>query len=111
MANSKKKVSAIQGPVKLGDLTGKPATNMELTEVEKTTFGIVLERLNQLQTDFQKVQVAVSGMVDQSVKMRGLDPKKFGVNLAAGKILPIDVPSVPVKPEAVQNNGKDPNES
>lgn len=87
------KQNAVEGKVKLQDLVAQP--QMELTAVEKVTFGIVLEKVTYLQTELQKAQLALSGLITQAVQGRGLDVKKFGVNLGVGKILPVDIPKAP----------------
>ena len=64
-----------------------------LTEAEKIQVAVLIEKMNTLQAQIQQVQVGLSGLITSIVELRGLDPKKFGVNLAAGKILPVDAPA------------------
>lgn len=72
---------------------------MVLTDGEKAILTVLLEKAQWVETEDQKVQMerqksrlALSGMVGQIVQARGLDVTKFGVNLAAGRIMPIDQP-------------------
>ena len=87
---AKGKANAIGQKLRMEALLGQ--TKMELTEVEKATLAIVIERVNQLQAELQKAQMALSGLITQAVQGRGLDTLKFGVNLAAGRVLPVDTP-------------------
>ena len=76
---------------KLQELMGqKPQPQMELTEAEKINFSILAEKSQQLQAEFNRVGIAIAGLVGQIVTSRGLDPKRFGVNLGVGKILPLE---------------------
>lgn len=100
--SKKTKANAVGGKLRMEDLTPQ-VQSLELTEAEKITFGLLLERAQQLQAQSQQVNIAISGQVTQIVRSRGLDPAKFGVNLAAGKILPLEVP--PVK--APNGDGKE----
>lgn len=95
-----KKANAVNQKVNWDKLMnkGQPMPKMELTEAEKINFTILLEKANQLQVDFQKVNIAIAGLVGQIVQSRGLDTTKFGVNLAAGRILPIETPVVAKSP-------------
>ena len=70
----------------------KPAPQMELTEAEKFTFEILLQKLNEAQVEFQRMDAGVKAIVGQILQSRGLDQTKFGVNLAAGRILPLEGP-------------------
>jgi len=90
---TKKLANAAGGKVKFADLMKQGALDMDLTEVEKVSFGIVVDRFNQLQQEVQKVNQAIAGMVSNIVLLRGLDPKRFGVNLGVGKILLLEEPS------------------
>ena len=110
------KVNAEKGKVKIEDLVSLPLTRAErrritraerkdgkhllaspltevLSEAEKVQLVVLIEKVNTLQAQLQQVQLGLSGLIGSIVGQRGLDPKKFGVNLAAGKILPIDAPS------------------
>jgi len=94
------KANAMGNNLKLEEITKKEAqveitkkeAAMELTDVEKATIPIVVERVNILQAELQKAQFALSGLITQAVQARRLDPNKFGVNLAAGRILPVETP-------------------
>ena len=114
----KAKVNAIGGAVKAKELFGgKPIIPDELTETEMTQVQVMLERLNALQAQLQetnqalqKVDAATRNLIGSIVQARGRDPMKFGVNLAAGRILPIDPTPQPVvippsdgdKPEQIE---------
>lgn len=94
MAEGKaEKTNAIEGMIKAKELFRQPLLTMELTEVEKISCGIVVEKYNTLQAEFQKVSLALKGMVSNIVQSRGMDPSKFGVNLALGRILSIESPA------------------
>ena len=58
-----------------------------LTEGEKVQVAIMMERLNLLQAQLQQIRQATAELITTIVKARGLDPKYYGVNLAAGRIL------------------------
>jgi len=66
-----------------------------LTEGEKVQVAIMFERLNALQAQLGQVRNACSELITTIVVARGFDPKKYGVNLAAGRVLPVDVPKEP----------------
>lgn len=72
-----------------------------LTAGEKVQVAVMVEKLNGLQTQLAQIQGATSELITTIVVSRGLDPKKYGVNLAAGKILPVG-PVAPVAPEVPQ---------
>ena len=61
-----------------------------LTEGEKVQMAVMLEKLNLLQAQLSQIQMGTSDLINTIVTSRGLDPQKYGVNLAAGRILPID---------------------
>ncbi len=63
---------------------------MLLTDAEKAGLSILIEKQGQVEAELQKCRIALSGMIAQVVQARGLDVRKFGVNLGAGRILPID---------------------
>ena len=78
---------------------GKPAPQMELTEVEKFNFEVLLQRLalatdqlKQAEAEVKRLDAGVRAVAGQLVFDRGLDQTKFGVNLAAGRILPLEGP-------------------
>ena len=66
---------------------------MLLTDAEKAGLSILIEKTGQVELELQRARLALSGMIGQIVQARGLDVTKFGVNLAAGRILPIDSPT------------------
>ena len=102
-----KKVN-VRDKTTMQELMGKsPPVNMELTDPEKITFGILLEKANNLQSDLQKVQGAIQAQVAVIVGARGLSTAKYGVNLAAGRILLIDLPVGQVTPQP-GNDGQAP---
>ena len=61
----------------------------DLTEGEKVQVAVMLEKMNLLQGQLTQVQKAASDLISAIVKLRGLDPANYGINLAAGKILPV----------------------
>ena len=63
---------------------------MLLTDAEKAGLSILIEKQGQVEMELQKCRLALSGMITQVVQARGLDVRKFGINLGAGRILPID---------------------
>ena len=73
----------------------------QLTEDEKVLFAIMLEKAGGLQAQLEQVQKAIASLVGRMVESRKLDPQLFGVNLAAGRILPIEQPKT-------SDNGKKP---
>ena len=79
---------------------------MLLTDAEKAGLSILIEKQGQVEMELQKSRLALSGMIAQVVQARGLDVRKFGVNLGAGRILPIDHPkSIEESPPAEKNEG------
>ena len=68
------------------------AQRMMLTEAEKIQMTVLLQRAQELQAQFNQVNIGLSGLVAQIVTSRKLNPKIYGVNLAAGRILPLDQP-------------------
>lgn len=93
----------VRDRVKMEQLTGK-TPQMELSEAETINFKILVEKSQQLQAEFNQVQKAIAGLVGQIITSRGLNPKKFGVNLAAGRILPLE----PIVLSTPNKDGKDP---
>ena len=89
-----KKVNAVEDLANLNRAERRRAAKVgvELTDAEKVTIAILIERVNLLQRQLQECQMALSANIGQAVTNRGLDTLKFGVNLAAGKILPIEQP-------------------
>jgi len=67
-----------------------------LTEGEKVQMAVMLEKLNLLQAQLDQIRMGTSDLINTIVTGHGLDPQKYGVNLAAGRILPIE----PIKPIA-----------
>lgn len=61
-----------------------------LSEGEKVQVAVMLERLTALETQTQQIRLGLADLIRTIVVSRGLDDSKFGVNLAAGRILPID---------------------
>jgi hypothetical protein len=86
--NAKDKTK-LQDLAKLRDNGGGQA-DYPLTDGEKVQMAIMLEKVNGLQAQLNQASQATADLISSIVKARGLDPKKFGVNLAAGKILPTD---------------------
>ena len=64
--------------------------SLELTEIEKVQVEIIVKKLNELQAKTVLVQQILSGSIKKIVELRGLDTTRFGVNLAAGRILPVE---------------------
>jgi len=60
-----------------------------LTEGEKVQLSVLFERLNLLNAQLEQIRQGTSELITSIVKARGLDTKKYGVNLAAGRILPV----------------------
>ena len=89
-----KKVNAVEdlGKPNRAERRRVAKAGVELTDAEKVTFAILIEKVNLLQRQTQECQMALSTNIGQAVEARGLDPQKFGINLAAGKILPIEQP-------------------
>ena len=83
------KVNAGEKLVKMEELMGKEA-DMLLNDAEKINLSILLEKAQEIQAQFERVQTAIQGLVRQVVTLRGLDPAKYGMNLAAGRILPLE---------------------
>ena len=75
---------------------------MLLTEAEKYNVELLLQKQQELQQQLNKVAIALSGFISQTVSARGLNPKSWGVNLAAGRILPISPPSLMVPKDGEQ---------
>lgn len=94
-----KRVNAIGEKLQIKDLAdrgkdgdkGKADITL-LTEAEKTQVAVLVERVSALQVQFNQVNSALSELIRSIVVMRGLDSAEFGVNLAAGRVLPIDKP-------------------
>ena len=66
-----------------------------LTEGEKVQVAVMMERLNLLQTQLDQIKRATADLITSIVTARGLDPQKYGVNLAAGRVLPVGEEYVP----------------
>ena len=83
----------------LKDLERSASPDTLLTDAEKITLGVLIDKANQLQQELQRIQVALSGTINDIVVKRGLNPIKYGVNLAVGRILPVTQqgPPPPVK--------------
>ena len=98
------KINTHRQKVRLEDLANarkdgsKEAMSDVLTEAEKVQVAVLIEKAQTLQAQFNQVNQGLSGLITSIVTARGLDPKEFGVNLAAGRILPIDSP-IPVNKE------------
>ena len=60
-----------------------------LTEGEKVQMAVMMERLNTLQAQLDQIRRATADLITSIVVARGLDPQKYGVNLAAGRVLPV----------------------
>ena len=60
-----------------------------LTDGEKVQMAVMLEKLQIVETQAKQVRLGLSELITSIVRQRGLDPMKFGVNLGAGRILPI----------------------
>lgn len=71
---------------------GKEQVSDVLTEGEKVQVAVMLEKLNTLQAQLNQIRSATSDLITCIVMARGYDPQKYGVNLAAGRILPVDEP-------------------
>ena len=63
-----------------------------LTEGEKVQVAVMMEKLNLLQTQLDQIKQATAALITSIVVVRGLDPQKYGVNLAAGRVLPVESP-------------------
>lgn len=86
------KLNAIEKIVKVKDLSRRGNGENELqdyplTEHEITQVAIMLEKVNTLTAQLDQVNKAFSALIESIVTARKLDTRKFGVNLAAGKIL------------------------
>ncbi len=70
---------------------------MLLTEAEKCNLDVLLVKQQELQQQLNKLAIALSGFIAQTVTSRGLNPKDWGVNLGAGRILPVNaqIPAMP----------------
>ena len=95
--NAKNKVTA-EDLAKRGN-GGKEQVVLDLAEHEKVQVAILLEKVNILRAQLDQVSQALSELIRSIVGIRGLDTDKFGVNLAAGKILPVE----PVKSDKVES--------
>ena len=84
------KVSTLGRMVKAEEaFSGKPKVSDDLTPSERVQLTLMLDRLNLLNNQLREVDLATRELVGSIVMARGRDPLKFGVNLAAGKILPV----------------------
>lgn len=89
---------------------GKVIPNVDLTEPEKVQVALILREVATLQGNLNQTNAALGALIDSIVRSRGLDPKTFGVNLAAGKILPLEAPQVAedARKKAQDDNGGKP---
>lgn len=90
-----KQLNAKESKVNIEELNRRKNGDKEqlspiLTDGEKVQMSVMLEKLNLLQAQLRQVQIATSELVTTIVKSRGLNPKEYGVNLAAGKVVPIE---------------------
>ena len=76
----------------------KESISDALTEGEKVQMAVMLERLHTIQAQLDQIRMGTSDLINSIVTSRGLDPQKYGVNLAAGRILPIDTVMPVVEP-------------
>lgn len=91
----KPKVNTIGQKVTVDEVFGRKDGDKEaamdklatLTEAEKIQVAVLIEKSGTLQAQFKSVSEALSSLINSIVVMRGFDPKKYGVNLAAGKVL------------------------
>jgi len=81
----------------------KPTGDFPLTEAEKIQLGLLFERIGNLESQLQQYKGALGDLINTVVSKRGLDVKKYGVNLGVGRILPMaeSVKQEPVKQEPV----------
>ena len=99
------RLNAQQDKVKLEQLMArrkdgsKEAISDTLTDGEKVQLSVMLEKVNVLQSQLNQVTGAFTELIASIVTLRGLDVREYGVNLAAGRILPIDKPKPIEKPE------------
>lgn len=87
--NTRESKVDIEALVKRGDGQKKPMSDV-LTDGEKVQMAVMLERLNNLQSQLDQIRRATGDLITSIVVARGLDPKLYGVNLAAGRILPVE---------------------
>ena len=88
----KTKLNAGDGKVQLDELAEAMAgksllPSFDLTEAELICFNLMIERATMLQPQFNKVNAAISDLIVKTLQQRGLDTKKYGVNLGQQKIL------------------------
>ena len=98
------KLNAKESKVDIGALSRRGDGSKEqmtdvLTEGEKVQMAVMIERLNNLQAQLDQIRRATADLITSIVTVRGLDPQKYGVNLAAGRVLPTE--------EGVSNAKKD----
>ena len=89
--NAKEGKVDIGALVRRGDGRGEQVSDV-LTEGEKVQVAVMVERLNNLQAQLDQMKRATADLITSIVSARGLDPQKYGVNLAVGKVLPIEQP-------------------
>lgn len=88
-------VNAKKGFLGLGDIfkrkNGRKGDNLfNLTDAEKVQVGLMMREVASLQTRLAQTDAALGELVGSIVKQRGMDTALFGVNLEAGKILPLN---------------------
>lgn len=88
------KLNAKESKVSIDDLKKRKDGDKEqlpltMSEGEKVQLAVLLEKISLTQEQLRQYQIAASELVATIVKSRGLDPKEYGVNLAAGQILPV----------------------
>ena len=84
------RTNATKGMVKAGEIFGgHPQVSDDLTPSERVQMTIMFDRLNLLNAQLREVDLATRELIRSIVTARGKNPEKFGVNLAAGKILPV----------------------
>ena len=74
----------------MGGNRNKEIGSTQLTETERVQVTVLIEKQNELQAQVELVGRAVSSLILTIVSSRGLDPKKYGVNVGQGKVLPLE---------------------
>ena len=87
--NAKEGKVDIEALARRGDGKKEPMSDV-LTEGEKVQVAVMIERLNNLQVQLDQMKRATADLITSIVTLRVRDPKAYGVNLAAGKILPVE---------------------
>lgn len=98
-ANAKNRKLKLPDILRRGGDGKKPIGDFPLTEAEKIQLGLLFERIGNLEAQLQQYRGALGDLINTVVSKRGLDTKKFGVNLGVGRILPM---GEPVKQESVK---------